>query len=553
MTDSVTFYGFSENPFAAAPDPRFFFPSESHKEALASLFYGINERKGFVLLLGEAGVGKTTLIHHLIGTLDSNVRTLFFPQCPAAFEPMLQEMLLGLKLPPGPKNKGSMMHALYYELIRCRERDENVAIIIDEAEKIGLDLIEEVRLLANLETSTSKLLQIVLAGEPELRKKLRSDVIRQIKQRIVIVCEIKRLTEEESLQYIDHRLEIVGSGSADVFTEEALSLICRQARGVPLALNTLCSNALSLGCRLGEKKISPSTVKKIRGKKKILDDREIGILASGFRRFLPRTAAAIALTFALLAAALFFGWSHLQPLFEAPGPDRPVIPPAVKDTVKASPREVKPPVARQATGESARPSPVEARPAAMPPPAKEGVQAPPAAVKPPDVGERVPVIPGPKATERPQVAAPPPAAAARSDTEIRVKEVVEVQKGANLYALAYRYLKGADETAIDHIMQLNPGITNPHLIRVNQKIKIPEITDSLRIVPHSDGGYRVHLKTFASLRSATQYRQSVTLKGKQIEVVPWKVSPQETWYRVMAGPFRDRAEGSKAIADLNLR
>ena len=151
--------------------PNFSFPAESHGEALASLRYGINEKKGFILLLGEAGIGKTTLLHYLMNTLDSNVKPIFFPQSQTHFEQMLSEMLLQLGLPSGLKTKGSMIHELNNALIECLKRDETVAIIIDEAQNIGLDLIEEVRLLANLETRTSKLLQIVLVGQPELQGK----------------------------------------------------------------------------------------------------------------------------------------------------------------------------------------------------------------------------------------------------------------------------------------------------------------------------------------------------------------------------------------------
>ena len=512
MTDYTRFYGFSENPFGIPPDPKFFFPSESHSEALASLQYGITYRKGFILILGEAGIGKTMLIQHLINTLDSQVKTILFPQSQLPFQQMLKEMLIKLKLPPGLETKGSMMHVLYDHLIGCLARDETIAVMIDEAENIGLNVIEEVRLLANLETSTSKLLQIALVGQPELREKLRSEVIRQIKQRIVISCQINPLTEKESMQYIDHRLKIAGSGSSEVFTDEALSLICRYAKGIPLALNTLCNNALSVGCSLSEKRISPSIVKKVRREKGILTTQKARIFASGIKRRLPRKIFMILSALGLLAMVLFFGRSYVQPLFHAQKPNHSVTPPAIGE--KATAPEVK----RHDAAENVPGSPV------------------------PEVMEPSP--------EAPKIPASPPAVKGHSNAEIRVKEIVEVKQGDNLYSLAYQYYKVADETLIDHILKLNPEITNPNLILISQKISIPEVTDSLLIVQSFEGLYKIHLRTFANLKSAGQYKRAVGFMGKEIEIVPWKVSPTETWYRVMAGPFVNHDEALKALEEM---
>ena len=537
MMEYMTFYGFSENPFDVTPDPKFFFPSEGHSEALASLQYGITNRKGFILVLGEAGIGKTMLIHHLMNTLDAKIKTILFPKSDIPFEEMLKGMLLKLNLPLGLETKGSMIHGLYYHLIQCLEQDENVAVIIDKAENIGLNVIEEVRLLANLETSTSKLLQIVLVGQPALMEKLRSEVIRQIKQRIVITCQIKPLTEKESLQYIDHRLKIAGSGSAEVFTDEALSLICRYAQGIPLALNTLCINALSLGCNLSEQKISASIVKKVRREKGILTMERAQILAFRIKRNLARKIFFLVAAFVLLGVSLFFGRSYVQPIYNALLPNNSVPPPAIRDTVKVPSPEVKPNVIVKS----------------IPGSSSQQVVAPPE-VKPPGIAENVP------GGSAPQVIAPPPQAPkipvspqqakGQSKVEIRVKEIVEVKQGVNLYSLAYKYFKTTEETLIDHILKLNPEIKNPDLILIGQKIKIPEITESLLIVQSSESLYRVHLRTFPNLKSAGQYKQNVGLMGKEIAIVPWKVSAEETWYRVMVGPFATRDEAAQALEEM---
>jgi type II secretory pathway predicted ATPase ExeA len=482
MTDCTKFYGFSEDPFDISPDPKFFFPSESHNEALASLLYGINHKKGFILILGEDGIGKTTIIHHLVSQLNEKVTTLFFPQSHLPFHQILKEMLFKLNLPLGLETKGSMIHELYHHLIRCMERDKTVTVIIDEAQNIGMDVIEEVRLLANLETSTSKLLQIVLVGQPALGEKLRSDVIRQIKQRIVISYRINPLTEEESIRYIDHRLKIVGSSSAEVFTDEALSLICRYAKGNPLVLNTICHNALSVGYGRSEKRITPATVKKVRSEKETLTPERAQIPASRFIKYLPYKISYVVTVLVIFAVALFFGRSYWQPLFYAQQPNQSVTQPTIFETL------------------------------------------------------HIPVT--------------PQATASHPNTEVRTKEIIEVKEGDKLYLIAFKYHKVADETFIDHILKINPEITNPNLILVSQKIKIPEMMESLLIVQTSARLFKVHLRTFRNLKSASQYRHNIASMGKEIDIVPRKVSPEETWYRVMAGPFAAKNEGLKFIEEM---
>ncbi len=544
MADYIPFYGLSEDPFAARPDSRFFFPAEGHNEALASLLYGINRKKGFVVILGEAGIGKTTLIAHLIATLDPGVKTILFPKSDLPFPKMLEEMLLTLKLPLGLHTKGSMIHELYHHLIRCLERNETVAVVIDEAENIGLDVIEEVRLLANLETSTSKLLQIILVGEPSLMDKLRSEVIRQIKQLVVISCRIEPLSEKESRQYIDHRLNIAGSGAAKLFTAEALSLICRSARGNPLKINTLCHNALAVGCGRSEQQISSSTVKKIQGERERLSADKADAIAAEFRKSRPRKMAfAAAAVAAAIAAILFVGRDRWLPLLKTQQPERTtIITPLETPTPAASApsQALRPEFPFQAARQSPAAEPVPAIPIQTAPSPAPQKGAPASAL--PQASTQTP----PPATQQGQAGAQPAAPSPHKD---RIKETIEVKEGENLYAIAYRHYKAADETFLDYILRLNPEITNPNLILVDQRIKIPEMSASSRVI--SDGsGFQVHLRTFRSQRAAAQFRGNVASKGKKIEIVPWKASPVETWYRVTAGPFATHDEATLFIKSI---
>jgi general secretion pathway protein A len=514
MIEYAQFYGFSENPFNISPDPKFFFSAESHSEALAGLLYGINERKGFVLLLGEEGIGKTTLIHHLMATLDRNVKTIFFPQSQIAFEQMLKEILLNLELSPKIEVKGSMLHDLYNYLIRSLEQGENVVIIIDDAHNISLEAIEELRLLSNLETSRSKLLQIVIVGQPELKAKLRSKVIRQINQRIVVSSQISPLTEEESLRYIDHRLKIVGSGSSEIFTDEALSLICRYAKGIPRVINIFCSNALSVGYGLSEKRISPSTVKKIRREKDILTEDPSPKPSSRIKKNLPRKIAYAFLALAIFAMVMFFNKDYVKHLLTTQKLKNVAELAALSDKVETS----KPKGGRHVVLEPAPNTPS--------PEVKNG------------------------SPETPQTAVSSATTMNQSDTEIRVKTIVEVKVGTTLSLLALKYYKEANMTLIDHILKLNPDITDPNLILVNQKIKIPEITESLLLLQSSNGEFKVHVGTFLNRGYATRYVDDIDLPGKKMGVVPRKVSQTETWYRVLAGPFASKNEGLRVIEEL---
>ena len=536
MVDYKEFYGFSASPFNLSTDPKFFFSAESHKEALAALLYGINERKGFILVLGEKGVGKTTVIHKMINmyhlhqspyfgllgktamldrvskTLGYRVKPIFFPRGDITFQQMLKEILYKLNLPLRDEAKGSMLHELYYYLIQCLERDENVVIIIDDAHDISLEAIEELRLLSNLETSKSKLLQIVLVGQPELKTKLRSEVIRQIRQRIVINYEIRPLTQEESMNYINHRLKIVGSGSSEIFTDEALSFICRHAKGIPRNINVLCGNALAAGYGFSEKRISALTVKMVQKEKDASTQESDQIKIPVLKRNLFRKISYAFLALAVCAMVILFGKNSLQNVFKTQETKNIVGLPAVKDKGKISASEVRRPGSSK-TDTTTRSVEVESfLPKQTPAPSLT------------DIG--------------------------KTGHDIPVRKVIEVKKGANLSLLALRYYNEANPTLVDHIWEVNPEIKNPNLILVSQKIRLPEITESLLIRQSSDGSYQVYLGTFLNPQDAARYKDYTDLREKTVDIIPRKISQTETWYRVKAGPFESGTEGLKVVEEL---
>jgi general secretion pathway protein A len=257
------FYGFSERPFSVTPDPKFLYLTESHRETLASMLYGIKEKRGFLAVTGEVGTGKTTLIYAMLNNLDEKIKTVhIFRKC-TTFQELLRTILFELNVPPKGRDRLALWQRLDQYLLEAASRGETVVLIIDEAQNLSNDMLEEIRTLSNLETQKTKLLQIILIGQPELETKLNSDDLRQLRQRIAIRRKLMRLPDEEVKAYIKHRLRLVGTGVDEVFTTGAISLICRYSKGTPRVINLLCDNAFLIGYALTKKKVDEAIIREV--------------------------------------------------------------------------------------------------------------------------------------------------------------------------------------------------------------------------------------------------------------------------------------------------
>jgi len=230
---------------------------------LAAMVYGIQERKGFISITGEVGTGKTTLIYTLLKQIDEKVKTVFIFQTIPTFEDLLKRILQELDLPIVERGRTALLRQLNEYLIERLTRDETLVIIIDEAQNLSKEVMEGLRMLSNLETPQSKLLQIILVGQPELKDKLDSEDMRQLKQRVEIRRTVRPLTREECSKYVDHRLNLVGSNSQKLFTQEALSLICDHSRGIPRTINIICDNALLIGYGMNQKVIDGKILREV--------------------------------------------------------------------------------------------------------------------------------------------------------------------------------------------------------------------------------------------------------------------------------------------------
>lgn len=240
-----SFFGLKENPFNVNPDPRYLYLTRQTQEALAGLTYGIQNRKGFILLTGEVGTGKTTLLNRLLDWLHGQrVKTAFVFNSKLDVNELFDFILADFEVPCETRQKSHMLMRLNQWLLDRYRTGETAVLIIDEAQNLSLEVLEEIRLLTNLETATEKLLQIVLTGQPELEEKLKLPQVRQLRQRITLRCRTMPLSLEETFGYIAERLRIAGTSGEPIFSKEAIQTIHMYSRGIPRVVNLLCEHAL---------------------------------------------------------------------------------------------------------------------------------------------------------------------------------------------------------------------------------------------------------------------------------------------------------------------
>ena len=255
------FYGFGERPFEITPDPDFLFLSESHREALAHMIYAARERKGFTVLTGEVGTGKTTLVQAFLSQLNGKVKTAYIFNPKLTSLDFLRYICEDFGLKEEKHSKGQYVAQLHNFLLEHYSRDEQVILIIDEAQSLPPALLEEVRLLTNLETPKSKLLQVILVGQPELNAVLNSHPFRQLKQRVSLRYHLQPLDEEDTKKYVEKRLASAGAIDTHIFTAKAMGKIYSNSRGIPRLINIISDNALLAGYSENKKIIGPKMIK----------------------------------------------------------------------------------------------------------------------------------------------------------------------------------------------------------------------------------------------------------------------------------------------------
>lgn len=447
----LAFYGLKKEPFHTTPDPNFLYLSPSHKEAMGAIIYGIERRKGFVAIYGEVGVGKTTIIRaYLEKTSDRKQKTVYILNPVLSFHGLLTDIFRSLDLTPSHDDSAEMVNQLQEALIQEYRSDSTVVLVIDEAQDMPVKTLEQLRLLSNLETSTDKLIQIVLIGQPELTALLNHPALKSLNQRIALRATIQPLQPKESQAYIEHRIALSSSTGTPLFTQGAMKLIIREAQGIPRRINILCDNALITGYGRQQKPVSISEV------------REILADMNGSRSsYLMKWAVGVAVVI-LLAIGAFL----LSPIFlpENAGVSQVSLSERDSQNVKPIPSEKMPQEGTGQPGEQAVPMASSRSEIERPIPHSDRGGEGGLTKKPVEKVTESPKSDG-KIRDHTEVAAKP---SPGSPVTRAVKD------GDNLSQIANEAYGSSSRQYMEWLRRHNPQISDPNIILPGQKIVLPE-------------------------------------------------------------------------------
>jgi len=529
----TSFYNLKEKPFNLTPSPRFLYLGETHKEALSLLTYGVMERKGFVLLTGEVGTGKTTIVQTLLENLDSSIKYVSLSNPTLSAKEFLFYVASGLGLKTQFESKGSFLIHFENFLQTLLQQQQNVLLIVDEAQKLSLTLLEEIRLLSNMETADDKLINIFLVGQPELNEKLSNPVCRPLLQRISIRYHINPLHVIETEAYIKARLKSAGARNPKIFSKEVIRAIHKNAHGYPRMINILCDNVLLLGYSKGKKHITVEMIEECYNDLQLPESflqndpdstikRESKAPVSVKKMPYLKAAVFTLLFFALLTvgSVTSLGQRYLKTIklfytthFISQSSFTEEKPPAIvqeRDLPDSSKEEKK--ERTEAKIETAK-------------------------------NEIKNNLPTQKSVSRVEKS-PENDQPVKSNLLVQNgsilklnKEILTVKPGDTLLGLAMEIYGYADKRALEQIQRENPEIRDVNLIEVGQKIVFPKSPFRSN---KSSSIYSVHIVSYKPLKLARSVFEGLIKGGFEPYILPFDHPQKGKMFRVAVGAFKDK-------------
>jgi general secretion pathway protein A len=496
------YFGFSESPFSITPDPRFFYTNPVYQEAYANLRYGIEKKRGFIVITGEVGTGKSTLLRKLMRNLGDTIHAAFIFNPDLTFPELLRVTLQDLGLSPDETCKVSMLQGLNDYLIKQLEQGHIVSVLIDEAQNLSAEALEGLRLLSNLETDQEKLLQIVLMGQPELERKLDQPTLRQLKQRVAVQCRLEPLQEKEVGPYIDFRLRAVGYEGKTLFRRDAVQEIAFYSKGIPRLMNIICDNALLNAYAGSQGTVSADIIREVARDLRLgpeVQTHEAGTTPSVIvsnaapEPFLSKAANDVPQHKMRRIAKVGIETSLLIFVFLALAS---TIDPRNIGTIAGRGLEV----------------------------AKHNLN-------------QWVVFVTQQATIPKKV---------NAEVEFKRKEQrVVIPQGSSIYKIVTDTYRANAALGMDLIKEFNPEIKNLNKISAGQDLLLPSLTRETLLRKQPDGSYRLIVGSFQNLRAANEYARLLNSKGHQVTITSRKISNSLLVHRVEIDGLKNLEEANQ--------
>jgi len=498
-----SYFGFSVSPFSVTPDPSFFYTNPVYQEAYATLRYGIEAKKGFIVVTGEVGTGKTTLLRKLMHNLEGTIHSVFIFNTYLNFTELLQVILSDLGLAPKEPNRVTLLQELNDYLITQLKQSHIVAVLVDEAQDLSDEALEGLRLLSNLETDQEKLIQIVLMGQPELQARLDRPSLRQLKQRVALQCRLVPLKDEEVGPYIDFRLRAAGYKGKGLFHPDAFRQIAFYSNGIPRLMNIICDNALLCAYARSQKIVSADIIKEVA--------RDL------------RLGSEVQITQAKTTPGVFVSNTEPEtPIREVADDGAP--PHKVRRMGRVGVEAF-----LVILGFVAVASLIDPRNFLTT--AGRGLE-----VAKHNLNQWVLLMTHQEAV--------PEKANAEVKSERKEQRVI-MPHGSIIYKIATDTYGTNTALGMDLIKELNPRIKNLNRVPAGQDLLLPSLTQETLLRKQSDGSYRLIVASFRSLKGADEYAGRLSNKGYQVMITPRRVSDDLLLHRVEIDGLKNLEEANQ--------